>query len=84
MSLHQCDAFLCHGPGHQSKTDCELPAGHDGKHETHYHGGQRARWTHGAYTAKLREQGVDFSPTSYPEGIGMTGFFDEPPEDNDD
>ena len=30
--IEKCDAVLCHGPGHQSKTRCILK----GRHDTHY------------------------------------------------
>lgn len=79
----RCSAYLCHGPGHQSKSPCEVQGAHD-VHETHYAGGQRARWRTGQYTGKLRAAKIQFNPDSYPEDIGMTGYFDEPPEDDDD
>lgn len=41
-----CFAFLCHGPGHQSLTRCELRGGHEGQHCTHYGRlGQRGYWS---------------------------------------
>jgi hypothetical protein len=76
-----CDAFLYHGPGHQSKSRCEVVGPHD-VHRTHYSWGQLAEWRDGSYTNKLREQNIDFDPTSYPENMAMTGFFNEPPEFN--
>lgn len=58
-----CDAFIWHGPGHQSRTRCQVTGPH-AVHETVYGAGlQLARWTG-------RE--------------AMTGFFDEPPEDEDE
>lgn len=77
-----CTAHLYHGPGHQSRSRCEVKGPHD-VHMTHYHGGQRATWRDGSYTDKLRAGNISFDPESYPENMGMTGFFDEPPEDED-
>jgi hypothetical protein len=76
-----CPAYLCHGPGHQSTTACTKTGPHE-VHECIYGSArQHAEWRTGDYTGKLREQGIEFSPKSYPEEIGMTGFFDEPPQD---
>jgi hypothetical protein len=38
-----CQAFLFHGPGHQSSTRCRLTGEHD-MHEAEYHG-DVARWS---------------------------------------
>lgn len=78
----QCDAVLFHGPGHQSKARCEAKGEHE-VHETHYDGGQIARWRDGQYTDQLRAKGIEFDPESYPENMAMTGFFDEPPEEDE-
>jgi hypothetical protein len=79
-----CQAFIWHGPGHQSDTRCHV----EGEHEIHeaIYGSERqlARWRDGDYTSKLREQGIEFNPESYPENIAMSGFFDEPPEFRDE
>lgn len=74
-----CDAKLAHGPGHQSTTRCEV----EGPHEVHRctYGGGVAEWRDGEYTGMLRDKGIDFDPKSYPENLGMTGFFDEPPQE---
>lgn len=77
-----CTAILWHGPGHQSQSRCEITGPHE-VHETHYGPGDLARWRTGDYTGRLREQGIDFDPESYPEDMGMTGFFDEPPRGDD-
>lgn len=71
-----CPAAYYHGPGHQSRTYCELTGPHD-VHEAHYSHGQYARWRTGAYTGLLRAGGHDFAPRSYPETMGMSGYFDE-------
>lgn len=70
-----CPAQIYHGPGHQSRTRCELSGEHD-VHQAHIHR-ELAQWRTGGYTGKLRAQGIDFDPSSYPETMGMTGFFDE-------
>lgn len=78
----RCPAKFWHGPGHQSSTQCRLEAGHAGPHEAVYGSArQLAHWNTGAYTGGLRELGIQFNPESYPEDIGMSGFFDEPPEE---
>lgn len=77
-----CPALFYHGPGHQSRSRCELTGEHD-VHETHYGGyDTRARWRTGSYTDKLRAGGHDFDPRSYPETMGMSGYFDEPEDDD--
>lgn len=75
-----CTARLSHGPGHQSSTPCDVEGEHDVHHCIYGSHSQEATWRTGEYTDKLRAQGIDFSPKSYPEDMGMTGFFDEPPE----
>jgi hypothetical protein len=77
----RCTAFICHGPGHQSKTYCRV----DGPHEIHeaVYGSYStfAQWRDGSYTDQLRADGINFSPEQYPENMAMSGFFDEPPEE---
>lgn len=75
----RCSAPFYHGPGHQSKSLCELTGEHD-VHQTHYRNGL-ARWRDGDYTNGLREKGIEFDPVSYPENMGMSGYFDEPPDE---
>lgn len=76
-----CPARVYHGPGHQSSTRCHRLGSHV-THEAIYGGDrQTARWRDGDYTNSLRAQGIDFDPKSYPENMGMTGFFDEPPQE---
>lgn len=79
-----CEAFLYHGPGHQSKTRCELIGPHDVHRAIYGSMRQEATWRDGEYTDGLREKGIEFDPESYPENMGMTGFFDEPPQDDDE
>jgi hypothetical protein len=78
-----CTARIWHGPGHQSSTPCEVK----GPHEVHraIYGSDRteATWKDGSYTNGLRERGIEFDPESYPENMAMTGFFDEPPQDDE-
>jgi hypothetical protein len=74
-----CDAYLWHGPGHQSRTRCRVKGEHE-IHEAEYGGGV-ARWKDGSYTDGLRAKGIDFDPESYPENMAMTGYFNEPPEE---
>jgi hypothetical protein len=71
-----CDAVLCHGPGHQSRTRCEAL----GKHEVHYCFGGEATWRDGTYHARLRAAGIEPDPENHPPGLMMTGIFDELPE----
>jgi hypothetical protein len=79
-----CGAWLGHGPGHQSRTRCRIRGPHE-VHEAIYGSDQQlARWRNGSYTNKLREQGIEFDPAAYPEDMAMTGFFDEPPREEDD
>lgn len=82
MSDGQCEAVFYHGPGHQSRARCEVQGPHD-VHEAHYRHGL-ARWRDGDYTNKLREKGIEFDPKSYPENMGMSGYFDEPSEVEED
>jgi hypothetical protein len=75
-----CSAYLSYGPGHQSRTYCEVEGPHDVHRCVYGSFLQDAEWRDGDYTNRLREQGIEFSPVSYPENMGMTGFFDEPPQ----
>lgn len=76
-----CPAKIHHGPGHQSRTECKLTGEHD-VHEAHV-GGRVLRWRTGDYTNSLRAEGIEFDSRSYPESMGMTGFFDESPLEED-
>jgi hypothetical protein len=71
--MAKCTAFLAHGPGHQSRSWCEVEGEHD-VHVTHYHG-ECASWRNGEYTDRLRAKEIEFDPESYPENMAMTGFF---------
>ena len=74
-----CTAHIAHGPGHQSKTYCEVRGPHEVHEATYGECEQRARWRDGGYTDLLRVKGIEFNPESYPENMAMTGFHDEPP-----
>lgn len=64
----RCEAKLYHGPGHQSATPCRVRGPHE-IHEAEYRAGL-ARWRDGQWKPG--------------EPHGITGFFDEPPEDPND
>jgi hypothetical protein len=74
-----CPAVLFHGPGHQSKAECELVGPHD-VHETHYGDGRQAFWRTGDYTDQIDAKGTERNVRSYPKTMGMTGYFNEPPQ----
>lgn len=59
----RCTAVLWHGPGHQSKTLCQVR----GPHEVHV-----------AVYGSLRQE------AHWRDEEAMTGFFDEPPQGEDD
>jgi hypothetical protein len=75
----RCDAVLYHGPGHQSRARCRV----EGPHEIHeaVYLGTVGQWRTGQYNDKLRAKGIEFNPASYREQDGMTGFFNEPPQE---
>lgn len=80
-----CPATLYHGNGHQSQTPCRVEGPHEIHEATYWNANtgyeQVARWRDGEYTGSLRAKGINFDPESYPENLGMTGFFDEPPQE---
>ncbi len=84
MNTERCIAYVCHGPGHQSKTYCEKRGPHEIHEATYGADQQYALWRDGDYTNQLRAKAIKFNPTSYPENIAMTGFFDEPPQEGGD
>ncbi len=61
--MEDCGAILWHGPGHQSRTKCQLK----GQHFTHY-----------------AVYGSDDQEAYWKSGEGMTGFFDEPPQEKNE
>lgn len=75
----RCTATLHHGPGHQSRTRCEVTGEHEW-HRAHYDGGQLAEWQDGSYIEELAASGIP-APDWVNEGTAMTGFFDEPPKE---
>lgn len=79
----RCSAVLAHGPGHQSTTRCERTGPHEVHRAIYGSARQEATWRDGSYTNQLRKQGIDFNPKSYPENMAMTGFFDEPPQEDE-
>lgn len=74
-----CDALFWHGPGHQSRTRCDVEGDHEIHHCVYGSYEQEAEWRDGDYTGAMRAQGIKFDPESYPENIGMSGYFNEPP-----
>lgn len=79
-----CQAKLHHGPGHQSTTECEVRGPHT-MHVVHYNGGQRATWTDGHYLRDLAESDIKITTLMRKyEKDAMTGFNDEPPEEEDE
>lgn len=74
-----CPAVLYHGPGHQSRSRCEVVGVHD-VHSTHYGDGQLAEWRDNEYIQRLRERGHVTVPDWVTPGTAMTGVFDEPPK----
>lgn len=84
----RCTAKLYHGNGHQSSTACHVEGPHEIHEANYWHANSGyemvARWRDGEYTGSLRTKGIDFDPESYPENLGMTGFFDEPPQGDEE
>jgi hypothetical protein len=77
----RCTARFWHGPGHQSSTRCDVIGLHDVHRCTYGESDADAAWRDGGYTGQLRAKGIKFNPRSYPENMGMSGYFDEPTED---
>lgn len=77
-----CTAKLHHGLGHQSTAKCDVVGPHV-VHHCRFGANRVAYWRDGQYIAKLKEAGIEI-PKSVNEGTMMTGYFDEPPEEEDE
>jgi hypothetical protein len=76
----QCCARIWHGGGHQSGTYCEIEGPHDMHKAVYGEFNQLAEWRTGQFVENYALAGADW----WDPRDGITGFFDEPPQEDED
>jgi hypothetical protein len=75
----KCCARIWHGGGHQSGTYCEVEGPHELHEATYGESREVATWHTGQFVEVYARVGADW----WDPRDGITGFFDEPPQDAD-